>query len=160
MTKHLKKLGMVAMAAEYRIKNVHKSTPFESTMDAKSAIRWARKNAAKLGVDPVRIAAGGGSAGGHLAAATATIGDEVNDPSDDLKTSAVPNALVLFNPALNMKFDKIREMFGDEIYSKIGAISPHQHVTKDLPPTSFFTEKPIPRFHLSRPKNSPKKRNN
>jgi acetyl esterase/lipase len=34
--------------------------------DAKSAIRWVRTHAVEFGIDENRIAAGGGSAGGHL----------------------------------------------------------------------------------------------
>ena len=88
---HLASRGMVAIAADYRIQSKHKSTPFDSVADAKEAMRWVRTNAAKLGVDPRRIAAGGGSAGGHLAAAVATLGL----PEEQ------PNALVLFNPVLD-----------------------------------------------------------
>ena len=61
--------GMVAMAAEYRTKKIHGTDPFACVEDAKAAMRWARKNAASWGIDPQRLAAGGGSAGGHLAAA-------------------------------------------------------------------------------------------
>ncbi|MCB1229808.1 MAG: alpha/beta hydrolase fold domain-containing protein [Verrucomicrobiae bacterium] len=136
--RHLAEKGMVAMAAEYRIKNLHQSTPTQSTMDAKSAMRWARANAEKLGIDPDRLAAGGGSAGGHLVAATATIGDTVNEASDDLSVSAVPNALILFNPALNLLLPKIKDSFGDELYATFSAISPFQHLTGDLPPTIIF----------------------
>lgn len=91
---HLAGRGMVAMAADYRVKNKHDTRPSDSVSDATAAVRWARANAAKLGVDPKRLAAGGGSAGGHLAAASATIG----------KGSEVPDALVLFNPALDLLF--------------------------------------------------------
>ena len=35
--------GMVAMAAEYRVKSRHNTTPFECVMDGKSALRWIRK---------------------------------------------------------------------------------------------------------------------
>ena len=45
-------------------------TPKECVQDAKSAVRWMRKNAATLGIDPDRIVAAGGSAGGHIAACT------------------------------------------------------------------------------------------
>lgn len=134
----LAKRGMVAMAAEYRIKNLHDSTPTQSTMDAKSAMRWIRANAGKLGIDPDRLAAGGGSAGGHLAAATATIGDAINEESDDLSVSAVPNALILFNPAVNLLLPKIRDNFGEELYASFAAISPYQHVTAELPPAIIF----------------------
>ena len=37
--------GMIAIAAEYRIKNKHNTTPFEAVEDAKSAIRFVRENA-------------------------------------------------------------------------------------------------------------------
>ena len=68
---YLASRGMVAACADYRIKSKHGVTPKECVEDAKSAVRWLRQNAAKLGIDPNRIAASGGSAGGHLAACTA-----------------------------------------------------------------------------------------
>ena len=40
--------------------------------DAQRAVRWMRSNAAVLGIDPGRIAAMGGSAGGHLVALLGT----------------------------------------------------------------------------------------
>ena len=68
--------------------------------DAKSALRYVRAHATELGIDPQRIAAAGGSAGGHLAAFTALV-DGLDDPQDDLAVSCKPNALVLFNPVFN-----------------------------------------------------------
>ncbi len=44
-------------------------------MDAKSAMRYVREHAGEFHVDPQKIVASGGSAGGHLAAATALITD-------------------------------------------------------------------------------------
>ena len=70
--------GMVGMVADYRVSSRHKTTPFDCVKDAKSAVRWARRNAERLGIDPDRLAVGGGSAGGHLAAATATV-DGLNE---------------------------------------------------------------------------------
>ena len=67
---YLARRGMVAITAEYRVKSRNKTSPFECVADGKSAVRFIRANAAKLGVDPKRVAAGGGSAGGHVAAAT------------------------------------------------------------------------------------------
>ena len=43
--------------------------------DCKAAIRWLRTNAAQYKIDPDRVAAWGGSAGGHLASLLGTTGD-------------------------------------------------------------------------------------
>jgi len=63
--------GLVCFLVDYRTKKGNGTTPFESLKDAKSAMRFVRSNAAEFGIDPDRIVASGGSAGGHLAAATA-----------------------------------------------------------------------------------------
>jgi acetyl esterase/lipase len=125
---------MVAARADYRIKSKHDVTPKECVEDAKSAVRWIRQNAAKLGVDPDRIVAAGGSAGGHIAACTAfTPGLEAD--GEDIKISSKPNALVLFNPVL--RFDNMPPLMqrigNDEALGK--AISPTLHLAKDSPPT-------------------------
>src|SRR5688572_26427217 len=70
--RYLASRGLVAITADYRVASRHGVTAIECVKDAKSAVRWVRKNAGRLGVDPNRIAAGGGSAGGHIAAASAT----------------------------------------------------------------------------------------
>lgn len=97
--KHLAARGMVAMAADYRVLNRQGVKGHKCVQDAKSAIRWARANAKRLGIDPNRLAAGGGSAGGHLAASTATLPDH-DDPSGDKSISSRPDALALFNPGM------------------------------------------------------------
>lgn len=68
--------------------------------DAKSAIRWVKQNAEEFGVDPNRLVAAGGSAGGHISL-IATSNPGLNDPNDpkDIDTSVA--ARVLFNPALS-----------------------------------------------------------
>jgi acetyl esterase/lipase len=131
---HLASRGMVAARADYRVKSRHGVTPKECVEDAKSAVRWMRQNAAKLGVDPDRIVAAGGSAGGHIAACTAlTPGLEAG--GEDATISSKPNALVLFNPVL--RFDGIPQLMerigNDEGLGK--AISPTLHLKKDSPPT-------------------------
>ncbi len=75
--KYLAQRGMVAARADYRVRSRHGTTPDKCVEDAKSAVRWLRANAARLGIDPQRIVASGGSAGGHIAACTATIPDDV-----------------------------------------------------------------------------------
>ena len=133
-SRYLASRGMVAMCAEYRTQNRHKTTPFECVIDGKSAVRWARKNAERLGVDPKKIAAGGGSAGGHVAAAAGTL-KGLEDKSDDLSVSSKPNALVLFNPV----FDNGPEGYGYErVKDRYKEISPIHNISKGSPPTIIF----------------------
>jgi acetyl esterase len=91
--------GMVAITADYRVSSRHGTKALQCVLDANSTVRWIRKHANDLGVDPSRIAAGGGSAGGHLAACTGVI-PGFGEFDEDLTISSIPNALVLFNPAL------------------------------------------------------------
>jgi acetyl esterase/lipase len=105
--KDLASRGMVAITVEYRVSSRHRAKVEDCIEDAKSAMRWVRARAAELGVDPDRIAAAGGSAGGHLAACTAVI-DDFNAASDPPHVSAKPNAMVLFNPALGLPPDDPR----------------------------------------------------
>lgn len=126
--------GMVAISAEYRVKSRHGTTPFESVADAKSAIRWVRSQADELDVDPERIVAAGGSAGGHVAAATALF-DRHDDLGDSLAVSSRPAALVLFNPVL----DTSEKGFGkDRIGERALELSPVHQVKPDRPPALIF----------------------
>lgn len=93
---HLSNQGMVAIVVDYRVFGRYGSTVDDAVSDAKAAISWVRAHAEDLGVDPNRIVASGGSAGGHLAAATATVSGY-----ESSRFSSEPNALVLFNPALD-----------------------------------------------------------
>ncbi|MDE2923013.1 MAG: alpha/beta hydrolase [Acidobacteriota bacterium] len=144
--RYLAERGMVAAVADYRVASRHGVTADECVKDAKSAVRWLRANADRLGIDPNRIAAGGGSAGGHLAAATATLPGHDPDPEGP---SAKPNALVLFNPATVLApvdgdpppTEEQRERF-DGLTQRFGAppesMSPYHHLGDGLPPTIVF----------------------
>lgn len=102
--------------------------------DAKSAIRFIRANATQFGIDTAKVVAAGGSAGGHLAAATAMI-TGYDEATDDLSISCKPNALALFNPVI----DNGPAGYG---YNRIGAdykdFSPLHNVEKGVPPSIFF----------------------
>lgn len=125
---YLASRGMVAIVADYRVSLRHGSTWFESVSDAQSAVRWVREHAAELGIDPDRIVASGGSAGGQLAAAAALVEEEGPEAAS---VSAKPNALVLFNPALDLT------AFGVPAHWAEGAeaISPTHLVRENAPPT-------------------------
>ncbi len=137
--KYLASRGMVTVLAEYRLTNRHSITPFESVEDAKSAIRWVRAHAKELGVNENRIVAGGGSAGGDLAACTALI-NGYDDDNEDKTVSSVPNALVLFNPVLNFpeSFMKTAQKYHGEWLNRATEISPIHNVHKGAPPTIIF----------------------
>lgn len=139
--RYLASRGMVAFLADYRVSSRHEVHAVDCVKDAKSAIRWVRANARRLGIDANRIVAAGGSAGGHLAAAVATI-REFDEPNEDASISSVPNACVLFNPATVLapyadldlteaKLDELRERLGVEPQR----LSPIHHVREKLPPT-------------------------
>lgn len=126
--------GMVCFRADYRVKSRQGTTPIESLKDAKSAIRFIREHASVFHVDPQKIVAAGGSAGGHLAAATALVAAH-NEGSDHLSYSCVPNALVLFNPVIDngpggYGFDRIGEGYKD--------FSPLHNIVEGAPPTILF----------------------
>jgi len=125
--------GMVGIRADYRVQSRHGTTPYECVADAKSAIRWVRAHAGELGVDPSRIVACGGSAGGHLAACAGVI-EGLDEKGEDLSVSSVPNALVLFNPALDTTAEKYQERLGPNYQT----VSPLHHVRPGLPPTILF----------------------
>lgn len=95
---YLASRGMVAITPEYRIKSKHQTTPEKSIEDCRSAVRWVRLNAEKLGVDPKRVVGSGGSAGATCMGVTA-LSDQFEPEGEDRSVSSKPDALVLYNPA-------------------------------------------------------------
>ena len=131
---YLASRGMIAISVEYRIFNEHKTSPFDAVEDAKSAIRYVRANAKELHVNPTMIASGGGSAGGHLAAACGNVLG-LEGANENLSISSVPNALVLFNPV----YDNSKNGYGfRKMEGRHLEISPLHNITKGAPPTIVF----------------------
>lgn len=121
--------GMVAVSAEYRISYLHHSTPFQSVEDARDAIRWLRKNAQELNINPHKIAAAGASAGGHLAAVTGII------HSDSTAISCRPDLLLLYYPVIDNSKDGYGPISVKERYREI---SPIHNIGKTAPPALFI----------------------
>jgi acetyl esterase/lipase len=127
--------GLVCIQVQYRLLTGEPAaTPEACIHDARSAMRWVRARAAEFGLDPQRIAAGGGSAGGHLAAHVGLV-DRVDGPTDDLKISPKPAALLLFNPVLDngpggWGTARVRDRFPE--------FSPAHNVSRDDPPAVVF----------------------
>ena len=131
---YLASRGMVAALADYRVRSRHKTSPFACVADGKSAVRWLRTHAARLGIDPKRIGAGGGSAGGHVAAAAGVI-DGLDEAGEEAAVSSRPDALVLFNPV----FDNGPGGWGHaRVQARWQEISPLHNIRKGAPPTTVF----------------------
>jgi acetyl esterase len=126
--------GMVALSVQYRLTSQPGVTIADCVKDARSAFRWVRAHAAELGIDPARLAAGGGSAGGHLAATLATLNGP-DEAGDDPSVPLQPAALVLFNPALQLDSPRAAEAAGLPEVAALRAFSPFQHVPRGHPPT-------------------------
>jgi acetyl esterase/lipase len=116
---YLARRGMWAASAQYRLTPSGISLA-DCVADAFDAVRYLREHAEELGVDPAHIAVGGGSAGGHLAAITATAPE--TNPRGNVSGRA--NLMVLFNPAL----------FADRAQGTIKI----DDFTKDTPPGIHF----------------------
>ncbi|CAN5386666.1 alpha/beta hydrolase [soil metagenome] len=125
--------GMVCIQVEYRLlPREAREAPIICVEDARSAMRWVRSHAAELGIDPDRIAAGGGSAGGHLAAACALI-EGFDDPQDKADVSPKPAALVLFCPVIDTGS---KTTWGRNTFKEhADELSPAGHVNPKAPPT-------------------------
>lgn len=138
---HFAGRGLVAMSAEYRLRDRHGTTPEKCVMDARSAMRYLRRNASALGVDPARVIAGGSSAGAHLATALG-VGCGPDEPGEDAGVPIRPQALVCLGNCPDASDRGFRwkgtpdEARGDE-WAR--AISPHHHVVSGCPPAIMMS---------------------
>jgi dienelactone hydrolase len=116
--------GMIAVSVDYRLRDRDNvSVPLACIQDAKSVIRFLKSQANTYGIDTDNIICLGASAGGHLAASTATIDDpESDDNCYDSGISAMPKALILCNPW----------------YRCEDRLSPAKQIKKNCPPLLTF----------------------
>jgi acetyl esterase/lipase len=148
--------GMVAIRAHYRVAAVHHTEPNAAVEDARTAVRWIRAHASDLGVDPHRIVAAGGSSGGHVTACTVQC--LLNAPAgEDTTISSRPDAMVLFNPILDLvtairfrpgpaaspslvmsweALQRYTTLIADTVLQS--HLSPARHVSRGDPPTLVF----------------------
>jgi acetyl esterase len=134
--RHCAELGLVAASFQYRLSSSGGFTPVDAITDARSAIRWIKKNAIELGIDPDKLVIAGISAGAHLALCTTMLAgpDSLND---DVTISTVPRAFILqsasVNPVASPQFlELLQGRYVPEEYS------PASHVRPGLPPICFI----------------------
>lgn len=117
--------GMVVASVEYPLDG----NPVGATRVAQTALCWFRRNAESLNVDLTRIAVSGGSAGGQLAVA-GTLMDRASNPVCADLNGPLANALILFNPVLDMK-----GKWEDKFKADLHPVSPIDMLAQPLPPT-------------------------
>jgi acetyl esterase/lipase len=136
--------GFVAASINYRLSGQAK---FPAQLeDGKAAIRWLRANAKKYHIDPERVGATGGSAGGHLVALLGTTGDvkDLEGKGGSAGFSSRVQAVCAFCAATDLhrlKHPRARQCAMDliggpladhrELYAKANPIT---HITENAPP--------------------------
>ena len=114
--------------------------------DAHRAVAYVRSKASQLGIDPQRIGLMGFSAGGHLAASTATVArPEPAEGDDPLRAvSSRPDFLVLAYPVITLTDPHTHSGSRQNLLGAtpsaelVKALSCELQVTKETPPTFLF----------------------
>jgi len=146
------KHGFFAVCSEYRFSN---EARFPACLqDARCAVKWIRAQALDYNIDAERVAAAGGSAGGHLAAMLATTADvdDYNPADCDPGYADQPahvNLCIPHNPPLDLvalaekgeAARPLRELLGGSLADMPDAYrqaSPFHRADRKTPPTLFL----------------------
>jgi acetyl esterase len=136
LCQHWASRGMVCISFAYRLAGTGGTTPIECITDAKSAVRWVRSQADELGVDPGKVVASGGSAGGHLAVSTAVL-EGFEEGDEDWSISSSPDAVIAWSAAVNVAEENwFKTLLGER--GDVRAYSPAHHVRPGLPPMALL----------------------
>lgn len=128
--RHFARLGLDCVSVEYRVRSRHASTPADAVQDLRDAVRHLRRHGAALGVRLPRLVLGGGSAGGHLAAAVAAP-LPLPDPGAEPQAPVRPDALLLYNPMLDLSPGLPDH---DLVADDWQRLSPYHHLGAATPP--------------------------
>lgn len=130
----LNAIGITGIVLKYRMPNGNKEIPLD---DVQESIRYIRKNAKGLKLNENKIGVAGFSAGGHLAALSATLFSEEG-------ISTRPDFSILFYPVISMGLhtqkDTQQNLLGAEPSSlAIANYSCEKQVRSNTPPTLILT---------------------
>lgn len=136
----LARAGLVVIAVDYRLARPGSPSWPAALDDVREAVRWTRRNAPDLGIDPDRIVALGQSAGAHLAALLGTLPDP---GANDGVSSRVAAVISFYGPSdfdslirtRHLAHDPTRVFLGDAPASKA---SPIPYLTRDAAPMLLF----------------------
>jgi len=145
IARQLAEHGYVAVSIEYRLAPRYRFPA--QVYDCKEAVRWMRRNATRLHIDPEHIGGFGYSAGGHLVSLLATTdgddglegSDNVGDPPSRIEAAvagAAPTDLrrFIYNPA----FFSFLGGSKTALPTTYVTASPITFVTPDDPPMFFY----------------------
>lgn len=153
MAQQLAARGYVCACIEYRLSGEAKFPA--AIQDCKAAVRWLRANAKEQRIDPQRIAAVGGSAGGHLVGLLATSGkvEKFEGDGGNAKHSSAVQAAVNMAGTMDMTMphfiERVRKNPKDHAARFLGAgyddnpklyveASPLTHLDRHTPPILFM----------------------
>lgn len=133
----LARAGFAAFAVGYTLATEGRAGLPRQLRQVRAAVRFARRNARRFGVDPRRIGAVGISAGAHLAALAATAA------SGPLEAGSRLGTVVAWSGPFALRSPALRRVLAPEIANFLGcrgcprrakAASPLAHVSADDPP--------------------------
>ncbi|RCW76960.1 alpha/beta hydrolase [Saliterribacillus persicus] len=129
--------GMVAICVDYRNGSDEGFLPTQAIYDVKSAVRYVRRNASDLGVDPDKIVVCGASAGGYITISSIML-DNLNDDNeyDNQSTEHLPNFLIIF--AAGMDGVDIMKRRYPQLLDNAIELSPIHNIKKCLPTTLWL----------------------
>ena len=131
----LARAGYVVVSCNYLLSTKEKPQVWpQNIADCREAVRWIRKNARDLGINPQRIAVAGGSAGGYLALMVG-LTDEKPELGGDPKS------------AISSKVSAVIDLYGVtsiEKYTKDMVVNLGADTNKIFSPLSYVTSKSVP----------------
>ena len=139
LARWLNSIGVAGFVLRYRVKPHRHPAPLD---DAHRAIRLVRARAAEWNVDPGKIGVMGFSAGGHLAAAAATIFDDGDPKAEDLveRQGCRPDFAIPVYPVVSFvapcsHAGSRANLLGPDFDPKLAEeLSPERRVTARTPP--------------------------